>query len=330
MLLSDLVLSSRAQIRRLNSKVLENYPSALTNPSIAFYNSKLFATVRAPGYILLNSPQGKTFDPPEGPRQFIRKNRHGLFNRLNYLLELDVNLNTVQTWLIDEDHLSSSPIVSNGTPSQTVLEDGRLVVWNEELYLIGSSAQPGSNFRQMSLSRLIIDQTKPVVKSVDRRLIMPKDYFESDEKNWAPIIDKPFSFLRNLNPTQIVHTSISNEDEFGITEISPTTELEAFKLRGGSQIVRWGNGYLAVSHTTKKIPSWNGTNRIYKHQFVSWDLDFQNMKMSSDFSFLGGAIEFCAGITFSQGDVLISFGLNDNIPYVLRMPVATIEEIMSI
>jgi hypothetical protein len=45
--------------------------------------------------------------------------------------------------------------------------------------------------------------------------------------------------------------------------------------------------------------------------------------------FLGGDIEFVTGAAIYKGDLLVSFGFQDNAAFILRMPSAVVDELVS-
>jgi len=51
-----------------------------------------------------------------------------------------------------------------------------------------------------------------------------------------------------------------------------------------------------------------------------WDEEWKIAKTTKDFSFMNGQIEFATGMAFYQGNVLISFGFQDNAAYLLVIP----------
>jgi hypothetical protein len=58
----------------------------------------------------------------------------------------------------------------------------------------------------------------------------------------------------------------------------------------------------------------------YRHRFVVWDKNWNLLKISPQFSFMEAKIEFCCGLTSYQDSLLITFGVQDNVAYLLRVP----------
>ena len=60
-----------------------------------------------------------------------------------------------------------------------------------------------------------------------------------------------------------------------------------------------------------------------------WDDQLNLVGLSKEpFSFLDARIEFCAGAAVHNGDLLISFGFQDNAAFVLRTPRLVVEDMI--
>ena len=59
---------------------------------------------------------------------------------------------------------------------------------------------------------------------------------------------------------------------------------------------------------------------FYYHRFVIWDEDWNLVKVSKQFQYMGTRIEFTCGLAVDGDDLLISFGYQDNAAYILRWP----------
>ncbi|NDA79149.1 MAG: hypothetical protein EBY07_15530, partial [Actinobacteria bacterium] len=87
------------------------------------------------------------------------------------------------------------------------------------------------------------------------------------------------------------------------------------KLRGGSQAIRHGDGWLAVVHDVRPRQTKFGRMNEYRHRFVRWDRALTSPMVSEPFR-LGDdelGLEFCAGLTLGANDtVILSTGIADN------------------
>ena len=50
-----------------------------------------------------------------------------------------------------------------------------------------------------------------------------------------------------------------------------------------------------------------------------WDKDWNLIKASRQFDFLGADVEFAVGMTEYRDDILITFGFQDNAAYLLKV-----------
>ena len=66
----------------------------------------------------------------------------------------------------------------------------------------------------------------------------------------------------------------------------------------------------------------------YMHRWVVWDKDWNFVHISEPWSFMDAEIEFCCGLTFYRGDLLATFGFQDNAAYLLQIPDSMITDII--
>ena len=114
------------------------------------------------------------------------------------------------------------------------------------------------------------------VREVKRnRIELPFDPDSYCEKNWMPILDKPFHYIKWANPTQVVKVS-DDKNSCEVVYQSERTVPETYGFRGGSQVIRIPEGYLAIVHETNFGLNEHGTkNAAYPHRFVMWDENFE-------------------------------------------------------
>jgi hypothetical protein len=58
----------------------------------------------------------------------------------------------------------------------------------------------------------------------------------------------------------------------------------------------------------------------YRHRFIVYDHDLNLIKVGNPFSFMDGRVEFCCGLAEYEGNLLVSFGFQDNCAFILRVP----------
>ena len=70
-------------------------------------------------------------------------------------------------------------------------------------------------------------------------------------------------------------------------------------------------------------------NATYRHRLCVWDDEFVLVGISPDsWSFLDGQIEFCSGAAEYEGDLLVTFGFQDNAAFILQVPKTVVNELI--
>jgi hypothetical protein len=67
---------------------------------------------------------------------------------------------------------------------------------------------------------------------------------------------------------------------------------------------------------------------IYRHRLVVWDQELNVVGLSNEFSFLDARVEFCVGAAVHKGNLLVSFGFQDNAAFVLEVPKLVVEDLI--
>jgi len=270
----------------------------------------IYVNLRETNYTLYYSNK---FPSEEGPLKCLYPDNDVNMRSENVLCRLDDRFNVVSADRVDM-RLNEEP-----NWFYIGLEDARIFEWNDKTYLCGVRRDHIKEGRgRMDLSEIEI--TENGVIEVER-FSMPAPGKDDSycEKNWMPILDEPFRWVKWTNPTQVV--SFNTEPLSSKTEILDESKTYNFPrdLRGGSQVIRWNEDYyLAVTHECEY--GQNNSSRRYYHRIVVWDRNWNIVCSTREFSMMGGATEFVAGIAYHKDDVLISFGYEDNASFILRIP----------
>jgi hypothetical protein len=287
---------------------------ALTNPSIYNDNGKLLLNLRNINYTLYHSEK-KKFQHHWGPLVYIHPEDDQHLRTWNYMCEVDDNMRIKRY-----DKIDTTKFPDKELWEFVGLEDARIVRWDEKLYICGVRRDLDKiGTGRMELSEIEI--TESGVKEVKQyRIPTPGNNDSYCEKNWMPILDMPFHFVKWTNGTEIVKYDIST----GKTEQVLVTEwrdLGCIDLRGGSQIIRMNDQYrFALNHETYLFKSEQGRkDGTYRHRFVIWDNDWNIVKVSKQFAFLNAEVEFAVGMCKYKNDYLMTFGFQDNAAYLLRI-----------
>ena len=289
----------------------------LMNPSIFIDDDgDILVNIRHVNYTLYHSEHDQRFFSPWGPLSYLHPERDQRLVTTNYLCRLDKDLNIINYTEVDYSALNVPPLWEFVNQ-----EDARIAQWDGDYYLIGVRRDTTPNGQgRMEYSKIELDKTNWTAKEVQRvRIPPPIDVNSYCEKNWAPILDMPYHFVKWSMPTEVVWAN-PNESECKqvLTRSTPSVPIDQ---RGGTNIVSWGEYYIAFTHEVKLWRNYlNQKDSIYRHRMIVWDKEFNFVGLSNSFAFLDTPIEFCVGAAVRNGKLLLSFGVQDNAAFVLEVP----------
>jgi hypothetical protein len=298
--------------------------TGIFNPSVYYDQEvdKLYLNIRH-CQVTLYHAEHDYFESFWGPLHYCHPENDITLTTTNYFGELNPeNIEYNYISKVDTSLLDVKPIWNF-----IGLEDCRVVKWDDKIYVSGVRRDTTTNGQgRIELSLLDINQDS--VKEISRhRLQPPLDQNSYCEKNWMPVVDSEFEYVKWCNPTEVVKADIA-------TNTTEQTFLGSNfpyprDFRGGSQVIRLNKNYrFACVHTVYLYKSEQGKkNAIYRHCFIVWDNNWNVVKYTPEFSFFDAKIEFCAGMTQYKDNFLLSFGLQDNAPYVLKIPRKIMEQI---
>lgn len=299
--------------------------TGLMNPSIFIDGDRILCNVRHVNYTLYHS-EVKKFQHRYGPLQYIHPENDIKLRTWNYLCELNPDLSIKTTNKVDTSLLDVDPIWEF-----VGLEDARLFRWNGKLYHCGVRRDTTTNGQgRMELSEL--EMTPTSVREIKRtRIPAPGKNDTYCEKNWMPVIDQPYTYVKWCNPTEVVKFDIN-------TGVTTTTHLDestyvpgVADFRGSSQVIPYGDYYIALIHDVDLAKSPAGEkDGTYLHRFLIWDKNWNLLKFTDTFTFMKADIEFCCGAAFYNGDLLLSFGFQDNAAFVVRLPSTILKELLGV
>jgi len=292
------------------------------NPSV-FIDSDgdILVNVRVVNYILYHSENKQLYPSNWGPLAYLHPEKDQRLVTENYLVRLNSDLVMTDCTKVEMLNLHEPIWEFVG------LEDARLVYW-DDYYLIGVRRDTTTNgVGRMELTKITLDKENWVAKEVDRKRIpAPAPDNSYCEKNWMPILDRPYHFVKWSSPVEVV--------EFDGTETKQVSVRQGLQppkdQRGGSQLIRWGNCYILITHEVDLFKNYlQQKDGIYRHRLCVYDDQLNLVGLSKEFSFLDFRIEFCVGIAEYKGDLLISFAVADNAAFVLRTPRGIIEDLIA-
>lgn len=298
----------------------------LMNPSIFIDNDgDILLNLRHVNYTLYHSESDQMFPSPWGPLSYLHPEKDQRLVTTNYLCRLDKDLNITNIVEVDYSKLNVPPIWEFVGE-----EDCRITQWDGDYYLIGVRRDTTVNGQgRMEYSKIELDKQSWTAKEVQRvRIPAPIDEATSYcEKNWMPILDKPYHFVKWAMPTEVVKANPNkSECEQVFVKKTPPAPLDQ---RGGTNIVSWGNYYIAITHEVRLWKNYlKQKDSIYRHRMIVWDKEFNFLGLSESFAFLDTPIEFCVGAAIRDNNLLLSFGIQDNAAFVLDVPGNVIDEII--
>ena len=322
-MLAKYVITNGGSLHPLVIPASETNGTGLMNPSVFVDNGKVVMNLRHCQYTIYHAEKG-IFEHQYGPLVYLNPENDITLTTKNFFCELDEKMNIVKSTKVDTSKLDVKPIWEF-----IGLEDARVVRWDGKLYLCGVRRDTTTNgVGRMELSE--IEVSTDSVKEISRvRIDAPAPNTSYCEKNWMPILDKPYHFIKWTNPTEVVKA----DPVTGACETVVLQELNAGysgNIRGGSQVISWEDGYLCLNHITYLFKSeLQRKNARYRHVFTKLDKDFKIQKVSKEFSFMEGEIEFACGMAQLNDDLLITFGFQDNASFLLKTPKKIVENLLN-
>ena len=291
------------------------------NPSVFIDpDGDILVNVRVVNYILYHSENKQRFPSQWGPLAYLHPEKDQRLVTENYLVRLDNDLVMTDCTKVEMLDLHQPIWEFVG------LEDARLVYW-DDYYLIGVRRDTTTNgVGRMELSKVELDKENWIVKEVDRKRIpAPAPDNSYCEKNWMPVLDRPYHFVKWNSPVEVVEFDGTQTKQVSLRQgVQPSKDQ-----RGGSQLIKWGNCYISITHEVDLFKNYlNQKDGIYRHRLCVYDDQLNLVGLSKEFSFLDFRIEFCVGIAEYEGDLLVSFAVADNAAFVLRTPRVIIEDLI--
>lgn len=280
-------------------------------------DGELLLILRHINYTLYHSENNQRFPSIWGPLSYLHPEKDQRLVTQNFLCRLDKDYNITDYTLIDTTELDVKPIWTF-----VGMEDARLVKWNGKYYGTGVRRDTTTNgVGRMELQELKIDKKAFTAKEVSRvRIEAPIDKDSYCEKNWMPILDRPFQYIKWTSPTEVIKAD-SKTGKSQQLYVNEGVKASADQ-RGGSQVLKWGDYYIAITHEVVLFKNYlKQKNGTYRHRLCVWDEKFNLIGLSPEsWSFLDGQIEFVCGAAVVDENLVVGFGFQDNAAFVLEIP----------
>lgn len=285
-----------------------------TNPSIIFHNGKLKCAIRSPGYLLWHSRNREILLQDKTCNKFLHFSPKES-KTTNFLG--DINPSSLELENVSQINWPKN----NNNSFWKGVEDLKLISWNDKLYGTGVSR----DFQNEDLASQEVIEFNEQDSIVNRKSLKN---FNTIEKNWMPISDKPFFYLRWPNPGQVLE--FNNSFQYKGIHKENTIPLVDEEWRGSSALINFYGMYLGIIHISHRWSvqdqGMSGSNSQYWHRFVVYDKDFNLVKATKPFCFLYGGTEFANGLEIVDDRFFISFGYYDVSAYLATGHINTLKE----
>ena len=294
--------------------------TGLMNPSILVDGDKILVNIRHVNYTFFHSEK-KLFQHPWGPLTYLHPENDLKLRTDNYYCELNENFEIIRFAKIDTSKFDTYEPMWDFVG----LEDVRLMRWNGKLYTTGVRRDTTTNGQgRMELSEIVVSDN--AVTEISRfRIPPPNDPNSYCEKNWMPVLDMPYHYVKWTNPTELV----------SVDPVAKTCKTEHLSnaiplprdIRGGSQVLSFDDCYVALTHEVDLFASEVGRkDALYRHRIIIWDKNWNIINHTTDFSIMDAHVEFCIGMCQYKNDILLTFGYQDNAAYLLKMSLESFKE----
>lgn len=148
-----------------------------------------------------------------------------------------------------------------------------------------------------------------------------------DEKNWMPFADGRgwiYSVCEGRGNFKSVTLNV-----YDSMQHLPAPDFEngqQLAIRGGSQVIPYRDGYLAVVHE-RTTPQTQPIH--YLHRFVFFDTNLSVRCMSQPWFITHRGIEFVMGIVYWNGEFVVSAGVNGCESVLARVSTKTVDDMVA-
>jgi len=288
----------------------------------------IIINIRHVGYVFYHVEFGQKYWGLWGCMQYMNPENFCFLETTNYLCHLNDELDQIDYNKIDTTRYDKEPLWDF-----IGQEDVRIFRWDNKFYTCGVRR----DIDTQGTGRMELCEVKSYeggFKEVTRDRIEVPEVGTYLEKNWMPVLDMPYHFIRHADPLELVKIDPINKNCYPVikkdeSEKIAKTKLDHCDLRGGSQVIPFGEYRLCITHEVffPWHPVGNKKDAQYYHRFLFYDKDWNIAKVSKRFKFMDAAVEFNCGLAENGDDLLITFGYQDNAAYILSMPKTVLEKI---
>ena len=305
----------------------ETNGTGLCNASVYIDKKEgILVNIRHVGYMMHHVEFNQKYWGLWGAMQYMNPENFMFLETTNYLCKLNDELDITQHNKINTDKFDKKPLWDF-----IGQEDVRIFKWENLLYTCGVRRDIDEiGTGRMEMCEIVCTPNDVFELTRDRIEVPEKDTYL--EKNWMPVLDMPYHFLRHADPVELVKVDCEDKSCKVVVKKHKKiaiTKLDKCDLRGGSQVIPFGEYRLCITHEVffPSHPVGNGKDAHYYHRFVIYDNDWNIVKVSKRFKFMDAMIEFNCGLAEQGDNLLITFGYQDNAAYILKMPKIILDKI---
>ena len=304
------LLNNGAEIAPLEINYDEVETLASMNPSIWIDGDTCYINVRAVNYNLFNS-RYREYNQDDQPISYV--------NKKAYYLETENYFGTFDLEKLEIKSISKVEMMKTHDPAWyfTGLEDARIIKWDENIYLCGVRRDVKEDGQgRMELSK-IENIEGNWVETERTRMPAAGDDTAYLEKNWMPIIDKPYTWIKWCAPFE------------WCTYNKETNELNCYFngnykqcFRGDSHLVHIGHYYYCFVHDVLNYQLKESTNArvsYYTHYILRINEDLSPAGIFGPFSYDNRFnVEFGCGLAYKDGKLYLTYAEDDAIALIAK------------
>lgn len=276
------------------------------NPSIEKFGGNVFVSYRVCDYTFM-SFRGKVSQAKTVWFPALNEFRGAKFGSGNVIGVLDTDSLTVgeQTAFLDD--------AERGSRTYSGYEDTRLMCWDGTLYASCSKPSQGGDRIVIPMSVIKLDGDFGISDEMVRGV-------SNVEKNWMPVEGSPMEYVYSTgSPFSVVKVT---GDGLSVVKKDDSLKFRTF-YKGSTQARLYRDHYVVVAHYNEFVKD-NGMDAYcYRHVLLVYDKDWNFVRESEPFTFMGFPVEFTCGLLVNDdGFVYVTFSVYDNVSFVLKMPSA--------
>lgn len=305
-------LQNEGEIAPLLFDISTDKERSIMNPSIINIDGNLLVNCRVVNYMLWHMPNDYPVDG--GPLQYLHPEQDRTLTTYNYIAPLNpISLELGEVTKIDMKLDVEPKWIFIG------LEDGRLLQWGDHTYLMGvrrDTDDQGTG--RIELTEL--EGSIGAVREVARiRIPLPVGEESYCEKNWVPIADQPYKFLRWLNPVVILEYDPVNN--YSVERKTNQLDLNGLQLRGSTQLIPYEDKYICLAHSVQLWkPIFGEKEGNYDTHLCVFDKKLNLEYVSPAFKFNPNSkVEFNCGMAILKDHLYITFSEEDNVAHILKL-----------